>query len=59
VFRVGLELKCPNCELPSWVHLDEVKTNSPCPYCDQLYDITAQLSDARLALSTFGHLWKK
>jgi hypothetical protein len=45
VFRVGLELKCPNCELPSWVHLDDVKTTSSCPYCDQLYDVTPQLAD--------------
>lgn len=45
VFRVGLELKCPNCELPSWVHLDDVKTTSSCPYCDQLYDVTSQLAD--------------
>jgi len=45
VFRVGLELTCPNCELPSWMHLDDVKTNSTCPYCDQVYDVTLQLAD--------------
>jgi hypothetical protein len=45
VFRVGLEFKCPNCELPSWIHLDDVRTNSVCPYCDHSYDVTPQLKD--------------
>jgi hypothetical protein len=45
VFRVGIELTCPNCQLPSWVHLDEVKTRSACAYCDHHYDITSQLKD--------------
>jgi hypothetical protein len=45
VFRVGLGLMCPNCQLPSWLHLDEVKTVSSCPYCDYSYDITPQLRD--------------
>ena len=45
VFRVGLEFVCPNCQLPSWIHLDDVRTNSACPYCDHNYDVTAQLKD--------------
>jgi hypothetical protein len=45
VFRVGLELTCPNCQLPSWIHLDDVKTTSACVYCDHRYDVTAQLRD--------------
>jgi hypothetical protein len=45
VFRVGLEFKCPNCELSSWVHLDDVRTNSTCSYCDHTYDVTPQLKD--------------
>lgn len=45
VFRVGLEFKCPNCELPSWIHLDDVRTKSSCPYCDHIYDVTLQLKD--------------
>ena len=45
VFRVGLEFTCPNCELPSWIHLDDVKTRSSCSYCDHLYDVAAQLKD--------------
>jgi hypothetical protein len=45
VFRVGLEFTCPNCRLPSWIHLDDVKTRSTCGYCDYVYDVTPQLKD--------------
>jgi hypothetical protein len=45
VFRAGLEFTCPNCQLPSWIHLDDVKTNSICAYCDHHYDVTPQLRD--------------
>jgi hypothetical protein len=45
VFRAGLEFTCPNCQLPSWMHLDDVKTRSACPYCDHSYDVTPQLKD--------------
>jgi hypothetical protein len=45
VFRVGLELTCPNCQLPSWLHVDDVKTVSSCPYCDHSHDVTPQLKD--------------
>jgi hypothetical protein len=45
VFRVGLEFTCPNCELPSWIHLDDVRTKSTCLYCDYNYDVAPQLRD--------------
>lgn len=45
VFRVGLDFKCPNCELPSWLHLDEVKTISTCAYCGHQFSVVAQLKD--------------
>jgi hypothetical protein len=45
VLRVGLEFNCPNCQLPSWMHLDDVKTISACGQCDHLYDVTSQLKD--------------
>jgi len=45
VFRVGLEFTCPNCGLPSWIHLDDVRTKSTCSYCDYNYDVTPQLRD--------------
>jgi hypothetical protein len=45
VFRVGLELKCPNCELSSWVQLDDIKTISICTYCGYQFSVTSQLRD--------------
>jgi hypothetical protein len=45
VFRVGLDFKCPNCELPSWIHLDEVKTSSTCAYCGYQFSVISQLKD--------------
>lgn len=43
VFRPGLEFKCPNCELQSWIHLDEVKTMSDCVYCGHSFHVGKQL----------------
>jgi hypothetical protein len=45
VFRIGLDFKCLNCELPSWIHLDEVKTISTCAYCGHQFSVISQLKD--------------
>jgi hypothetical protein len=45
VFRVGLEFKCPTCQLQSWVHLDDISAISTCVYCGQRFDVTPQLKD--------------
>ena len=45
VFRVGLELKCSNCELAFWQPLDDVKTKVECQYCGKVFGITTQLRD--------------
>lgn len=45
VFRPGLEFKCPNCELESWVHLDEIKTISDCVYCGHSFHVGIQLKN--------------
>lgn len=45
VFRIGLDLKCPNCELVSWIALDDVRTMSVCSYCGLLFDVAHQLKD--------------
>jgi len=51
VFRVGLEFKCPNCELTSWIQPDDVRTKSSCPYCDHTYDITR---NSKIAIGDTG-----
>ena len=45
VFRVGLKLECPNCQLEPWLHLDQLKTVSICEYCGYEFNITKQLRD--------------
>src|SRR6202008_3485854 len=45
VFRIGLDFKCPNCELSSWIHLAEVKTIAACEYCGHQFSIISQLKD--------------
>lgn len=44
VFRPGLTLKCPKCELSFWVQLDDVATEAECPYCGNRFNCTRQLS---------------
>ncbi len=45
VFRAGLEFVCPNCELKSWLSLDDIATLSTCIYCGHRFNVTAQLKD--------------
>ncbi len=43
VFRAGLNLLCPNCNLGFWKALDELRTDAPCEYCGAEFNITPQL----------------
>jgi hypothetical protein len=54
VFRVGLELKCPHCELPFWLSIDEAKTQLECTYCGTVFDVTRQLRDRNWAYRRSG-----
>lgn len=45
VFRVGLDLLCPNCELAEWRPLDEVKTDVECGLCGHTYNVLPYLKD--------------
>jgi hypothetical protein len=54
VFRVGLDLKCPHCELSFWQLLDDVKTKMECLYCGTHFDVTGQLRDRNWAYRRSG-----
>jgi hypothetical protein len=54
VFRAGLRLLCPNCELESWIHLDEIRTVSRREYCGRDFNITGQLKDRDWAFRRSG-----
>ncbi len=45
VFRAGLRLVCPNCELDNWIYLDNVMTVTRCEYCGKDFNVTPQLKD--------------
>lgn len=54
VFRAGLKLLCPSCELDSWVHLDDARTVNRCEYCGKDFNITSQLKDRDWAYRRSG-----
>jgi hypothetical protein len=43
LFRIGAELTCPNCHLPSWTALDALKQQVICDLCGHEFDATRQL----------------
>jgi hypothetical protein len=43
LFRIGAELTCPSCRMPSWVALDTLKQRVVCDLCGQEHDATRQL----------------
>ena len=54
VFRAGLRLLCPNCELKNWIHLDDIRTVSRCGDCGRDFNITSQLRDRDWAFRRSG-----
>ncbi|HET9366387.1 MAG TPA: hypothetical protein VFP71_15380, partial [Candidatus Angelobacter sp.] len=54
VFRVGLALKCPSCELDFWVPLDDAKTEIQCEYCGNRFNIMPYLHDRDWAYRRSG-----
>jgi len=43
LFRIGAELTCPHCRLPSWTSLDALKQQVVCELCGREFDATRQL----------------
>jgi hypothetical protein len=43
LFRIGSELKCPNCRMTSWIALDNLKQRVTCEMCGREFDATRQL----------------
>ncbi len=45
VFRVGLELACPNCNLEFWAPLETLGHDVVCEYCGEKFNVAPQLKD--------------
>lgn len=43
LFRMGAELECPNCRLPSWTALDALRQEVVCELCGHQFNATRQL----------------
>ena len=54
IFRPGLKLICPNCQLEFWRLLDEIRTKVECEYCGHLFHIGPQLRDRDWAYRRSG-----
>lgn len=54
VFRVGINFRCPNCELPSWTPLDDIATEITCELCGRRFNVTTQLKDRDWAYRRSG-----
>jgi hypothetical protein len=59
VFRVGVNLRCPNCELVFWMQLDDIGTEVACEYCGRRFNITTQLRDRGWAYRRSGLFGKE
>ncbi len=43
LFRIGAEITCPSCNLPSWIPLDALRQSNTCELCGDTFDATRQL----------------
>jgi hypothetical protein len=43
VFRIGADLLCPTCRLPSWIALDQLRQRMSCDLCGGEFDASRQL----------------
>jgi hypothetical protein len=43
LFRIGMELTCPLCNLANWIALDGLQQTNRCEMCGNSYDATRQL----------------
>ena len=56
LLRMGAELTCPSCALPSWIALDALKQSIVCELCGSPYDATRQLTNERFHYRRSGVL---
>lgn len=54
MFRAGLKLSCPNCDLDFWLSIDNIGTEVACEYCGRQFNVTPQLRDRDWAYRRSG-----
>ncbi len=56
LFRIGVDLACPSCNLPSWIPLETLKQSNTCELCGAVHDSTRQLVNAEFSYRRSGVL---
>lgn len=56
LFRIGVDLTCPSCNLPSWYTLDNLKQHNTCELCGNSHDFSRQLVSADFSYRRTGIL---
>lgn len=56
LFRVGADLACPSCKLPTWLPVDDLRERITCPICGQPFTTTLQLISSGWAFRRSGIL---
>ena len=56
LFRTGMELTCPACNLPSWYPLDALHQNNVCELCGSAHDSTRSMIGRQLQYRRTGVL---
>lgn len=56
LFRIGSDLKCPNCQLPNWFPVDDLRQRVNCQMCGESFDATNQLIGSEWAYRRSGVL---
>lgn len=59
LFRIGVELTCPSCSLPSWIALDNLQQRNTCELCGNSHDSTRQLVSTELKYRRTGILGRE
>lgn len=56
LFRIGFDLNCPHCQLPSWFPVDDLRQRVSCQMCGESFDATNQLIGSEWAYRRSGVL---
>ena len=56
LFRIGFNLNCPHCQLPSWFPVDDLRQHVNCQMCGESFDATNQLVGGQWAYRRSGVL---
>lgn len=56
VFRIGYDLHCPRCQLPSWFPVDDLRQKVACQMCGESFDAMSQLASGEWTYRRSGVL---